>query len=78
MIFRKQKQQKKRTVTIMGDSMIKELKPHLMRKKLRNKYDRLYVQSFSGATTKHMEHYSKPPMAFNPELIILHTGTNSL
>ena len=25
-----------------------------------------------------MEHYSKPPMAFNPDLVILHTGTNSL
>ena len=25
-----------------------------------------------------MEHCSKPPMAFNPDLVILHTGTNSL
>ena len=56
----------------------KELKPHLMRKQLRNKNDRLYVYSFSGATTKQMEHYSKPPMDFNPDFIILHTGTNSL
>ena len=76
--FQKAKATKKRSVTILGDSMIKELKPHLMRKKLRNKSDRLYVHSFSGATTKQMEHYCKPPMAFNPELIILHTGTNSL
>ena len=58
--------------------MIKELKPHLMRKKLRNKNDRLYVHSFSGATTKQMEHYPKPSMDFNPNFIILHTGTNSL
>ena len=25
-----------------------------------------------------MEHSSKPPMAFNPDLVILHTSTNSL
>ena len=68
----------KRSITIMGDSMIKELKPHLMRNYLRSKNDKLYVHSFSGATTKQMEHYSKPPMAYNPDLVILHTGTNSL
>ena len=74
----KAKSTKKRSVTILSDSMTKELKPHLMRKKLRNKNDRLYVHSFSGATTKQMEHYSKPSMDSNPEFIILHTGTNSL
>ena len=68
----------KRSITIMGDSMIKELKPHLMRNYLRSQNDKLYVHSFSGATTKQMEHYSKPPMAYNPDLVILHTGTNSL
>ena len=68
----------KRSITIMGDSMIKELKPHLMRNYLRCKNDKLYVHSFSGATTKQMEHYSKPPMAYKPDLVILHTGTNSL
>ena len=78
--FQKQKQQRNDPLQswAMGDSMIKELKQHLMRKKLRNKSDRLYVHSFSGATTKQMEHYCKPPMAFNPELITLHIGTNSL
>ena len=68
----------KRSITIMGDSMIKELKPHLMRNYLRSKNGKLYVHSFSGATTKQMEHYSKPPMAYKPDLVILHTGTNSL
>ena len=53
----------KRSITIMGDSMIKELKPHLMRNYLRSKNDKLYVP-FSGATKKQMEHYSKPPMAY--------------
>ena len=62
--FQKAKATRKRSVTILGDSMIKELKPHLMRKKLRNKNDRLYVHSFSGATTKQMEHYSKLPDGF--------------
>ena len=61
----------------MGDSMIKELKPHLMKKHLK-KNDKLYVHSFRGATTEQMKHYSKPPMTFNPDLVIIHTGTNSL
>ena len=68
----------KRSITIMGESMVKDLKPHLMRNYLRGKNDKLYVHSFSGARTKQMEHYSKPPMAYKPDLVILHTGTNSL
>ena len=62
----------------LGRLYDKRTKTSLDEKKLRNKNDRLYVHSFSGATTKQMEHYSKPPMAFNPDFIILHTGTNSL
>ena len=52
----------RRSITIMGDSMLKELKPHLMRKHLKNISDKLYVHSFSGATTKQMGHNSKPQM----------------
>ena len=36
------------------------------------------VKAFGGSTVKHMEHYSKPRLERNPELIILHIGTNDI
>jgi len=38
----------------------------------------LYVKNYNGATTKAMYHHAVPAMEFNPDLVILHVGTNSL
>ena len=65
-----------RSITIMGDSMIKELEPHLMLKKLNYKSDKLFDHSFRGEITKYMEDCAEPLMGFGPDLVILHTGTN--
>ena len=73
----KMKHTKRRSITIMGDSMLKEVDPFKMRKDLKDTSDRLYVHSFKGATVEHMRH-AKPLMGFKPDLVILHAGTNSL
>ena len=74
----KKKNTKRRSITIMGDSMLKEVNPFKMRKDLKDTSDRLYVHSFIGATVEHMRHYAKPLMGFKLDLVILHAGTNSL
>ena len=68
---------KPRATTILGDSILKGIKPRNLRKKLPPK-ERVYVKSFSGATISQMRHYAKPSMDFNPQLVILHCGTNDL
>ena len=67
-----------RSIAIMGDSILKDVDPFELRKKLKNKADRVYRHSFNGATTSAMKHHSVPVMEFNPDLVILHCGTNSL
>ena len=67
---------KKRSVTIIGDSIVKEIKPFKMKRMLGN--DKLYVKSFSGATTSDMADYCKPTIRRNPNIIILHARTNNL
>ena len=51
-----------RSISIIGDSILKEMDPDLMRKKLQNKSDKLYVHSFKGATVQHMKHHAQPVM----------------
>ena len=48
-----------------------------MHKSLKRKHN-VTVKAFGGSTIKHMEHYSKPPLERNPELVILHIGTNDI
>ena len=64
----KKKNTKRRSITIMGDSMLKEVDPFKMRKDLKDTSDRLYVHSFKGATVEHMRHYAKPLMGFKPDI----------
>lgn len=66
-----------RSTTIIGDSIVKDVKPYKMRKHI-PKGDKLYAKSFSGATTEDMVDYIKPSLKYNPDLIILHTGVNNL
>ena len=58
--------------------MVKGLNAFEMKKQLNNTQDKLYVRNFNGATTKAMHHHAVPVMEFNPDLVILHVGTNSL
>eukprot|EP00112_Aurelia_sp_Birch-Aquarium-sp1_P020613 Seg5354.1 transcript_id=Seg5354.1/GoldUCD/mRNA.D3Y31 product="hypothetical protein" protein_id=Seg5354.1/GoldUCD/D3Y31 len=48
-----------------------------MHKSLKWKHN-VTVKAFGGSTIKHMEHYSKPPLERNSELVILHIGTNDI
>ena len=68
---------KNRTTTIVGDSMIKEIKAHKMKIDL-DPDDRIYIKSFPGATVQCMRDYVKPTLRHNPDLIIVHVGTNDL
>lgn len=67
----------KRSITIIGDSVIKDIKSYKMRKTLFTQ-DKIYIKSFPGATTEDMKDYIKPTLKYKPNMVILHMGTNSL
>jgi hypothetical protein len=68
------KNDKRKVVSILGDSIVKELKGY----DLSDNDTRVIVKSFPGAKTDCMKHYIKPSLTFKPDLIILHCGTNDL
>ena len=74
----KRRKKNQRSIAVMGDSILKDVDPYELKKKLKNKSDRVYRHNFNGATTSAMKHHSIPVMEFNPDLVILHCGTNSL
>ena len=67
----------KHTTVIIGDSMIKNVKPWELKHRC-EKNERIYVKSFSGANVDQMKHYVKPTIEDKPDAIILHVGTNEL
>ena len=67
----------RKSITILGDSLLKDIKSFKARKSLR-KNERLYIKSFSGATTTDMEDYMKPSLKYHPDTILFHIGTNNL
>ena len=66
----------KRIVTIMGDSMVKDVKQWSLQKSTPN--SKVFSKTFPGACTADMKDYVKPSMKHEPHLAILHTGTNDL
>ena len=40
--------------------------------------EKVFIKSISGANTEAMEHYVKPTMKYENDLLILHFGTNDL
>ena len=66
-----------RSISILGDSMIKDLKQYEMRKQL-NHGEKLFVRAFNGASVQDMADHVKPTIRRNPDLVILHAGTNNL
>ena len=71
------KKRNSRNITILGDSLLKDIKPYKMRQAMYSK-DKVYIKSFPGATTECMRDYVTPSLKFNPDLLIIHTGTNDL
>ena len=61
----------------MGDSLLKDIEQHKIRKGLGNN-DKVYVKQFSGANIEHMKSYVIPSKSFDNDLVILHFGTNDL
>ena len=72
----RKKKRGKRTVTILGDSMVKDLKQHLIQPSI-PQY-KIFSKSFPGAKTDDMKFYVKPSVKHAPNLIFLHSGTNDL
>ena len=68
---------KKRSIVILGDSMLKDIDQHKVRKGLDIKA-KVYVKHFSGATIHNMKSYVIPTKGYNNVLIIVHCGTNDL
>ena len=70
-------QKLKKTVVILGDSMVKHINGWGMAKKV-NTDCKVFVKSFSGATTQCMVDDMKPSIRTQPDHFILHVGTNDL
>ena len=67
---------KKRSVVILGDSLVKDVEQHKLRNSL-NK-ERIFIKDFSGATVEDMKTYIIPSKKHDNDLVILHVGTNDL
>ena len=68
--------EKKRSIAIVGDSMLKDVKQWNLRKAVPN--SNLFLKCFPGAKSSDMVDYVKPSMRNNPDLILCHFGTNDL
>ena len=68
---------KKRSIVILGDSLVKDVKQYKLRKGLNNK-ERIFIKNFSGATVEDMKNYIIPSKKYDNDLVILHVGTNDL
>ena len=64
---------KKLSVTILGDSILKDVKSYKMKKAI-NHQANIYVKSFSGATVDDMASYVLPTKKHNPDIVVLHCG----
>ena len=71
---KKKRKDGKRVVTIIGDSMIKDVKPW----NIHCPDHKVYTKCFPGATVQDMHYYVKPSQKQEPDTFILHIGTNNL
>ena len=61
----------------MGDSHIKRIRRNDCNKELKNR--KAIFRSFSGASTKQMDHYILLPLVHNKaDVVIIHVGTNNI
>ena len=63
------------SIAIIGDSMLKALNPSKLRGSTGKK---ISVKTFPGSTTSDTNHYVKPTLDRNPDLLVLHVGTNDV
>ena len=63
-------------ITILGDSMINDLKHRDFQQKCQN--HRFYAKSYPGATVADTAHYIQPSVQREPDLLLVHCGTNTL
>ena len=75
--YHNKKRNNKRSITILGTSIIKDIKPYKMNKSL-EPGSKIYVKSFSGAKVSCMRDHVRPSLRYNPDLIILGAGANDL
>ena len=66
----------RRSVAILGDSMIKDIKHWDLVKSCPN--NKIFLKSFPGADISDMSHYVNPTIKRDPDIVVLHCGTNSL
>ena len=66
----------KRTVAILGDSMIRNIHYRELSKSCKNQ--KIYVKAFPSANVDGMRHYVLPTANRSPNAYILYCGTNSL
>ena len=71
------KQNGKRTINFIADSILKDMKPYDLKHKMK-KTDKLYIQSHRGARTSSMKYYAKASQQFTSDIYLLHVGTNDL
>ena len=63
-----------KNVVVCGDSMINRIDSN----GISGKYHKSRVKSFSGATSKDLVHFIKPLLYDNPDIMIIHVGTNDI
>ena len=61
----------------IGDSLLKDIKSYKMNNDIQPK-GKSIIKSFPGATTACMGDYLRPSIKYNPDVVILHCGTNIL
>ena len=66
----------KKSIVILGDSMIKHFNDYGISKNSEN--CKVLIRRFSGSKVRCMKDYMKPSMRENTDHIILHIGTNDL
>ena len=66
--------QNQKVVAILGDSIIKDIQGN----RLSTNEEKVVVKCFRGAKTECMYSYTIPPLKENPDIVLLHCGTNDL
>ena len=59
-----------KTTYIVGDSMLKHIDCHRLRRSVKDKKKKIYAETYRGATVDAMQHYIKPCLQRNPDEII--------
>ncbi len=66
---------KQNTIEMKGDSILKEIERFKMSEA---SGERVFIKSFSGATTDCMNSHAVPAIKRNPKAVILHCGANDV